>query len=1018
MATVDPIQALCGVLAQATGGAYAVDLRMPDGIHRLAEVVDLLFGKRIVGADVRERATLHVPAALMVLLADPSGSHAKLACECFASVYPRVFLHVCQDVSPMGRHLWQIVCAIKERITFTIDNGALGARIGAAKACQRWIQVQSTPDGDPRLQNRAEINLNAIPHGHPYLNAAELEAEGDQVFTKLVTLLFTSSAPSLVMAVTQVLTRLARLRTKLNKVVIESFVNWTPKNLASLAHVHVRSAENTIRLAMVHFLQHGSVEPQTTQLTQALEQQKQRMDAAAREEYMAQKEAQGRKRDSLKEDSAMAKRARASTPVDPRQPQGLSAADLARLPLDSVVDSIIAGLQSVPEDRLKTAIAEFVRASAPAAPQEPVDPLKMDVGDDDLAPVAAVQGAPAPEESTPLKSLEHFQLPPPAPLEQREAEALIIDAVSRICESGSQLVPAHALERASEGHAALWIKLAVRLATRGLDTTVQAVPADTVPELQAQADKVRQLLLDFVTQDFSARRGMAQQWLAEEWACDRLRQKNGKESHAYHVWLDRILDTQLSGPQVDDVALGSFLRELPEIPLVVLDRLYELCLERATIGEGFSLLRDVSTARPPLRVPVCHKVLQLTRHSERLVRGKAIVTARTWVLQRGPLAQPVLDFARESLQLLVEEARAHDSALAKAPTSTEAEEAEETAADPLGLNEQDVLRLIELALVLSVKQPSFFAEVVRIYPLVPAPVQAAMQKHVSPVARSVGPNSTALLDVLRDYPDGADTLVVALLRILTEKSHTRALAELVQYLCAHRGLDVEFLLPLVAHLDRDAMLEALPKVVSVLSDPSEEHKMEVHRLFQTLIAPAIQASGAQAAGEQSTTTASLTPVDLLVLLHVHEKEIGLKATLVAIQLCFSMSEVFRSDVLTAVLNRLVEEDPVPVLFMRTAIMATKSFRTLGSYVSTSLLSRLVQKEIWKEPRLWDGFALCANLTAPTSFGAMLQLPLPQLEQLIRKQPTLRDPLRDYLIYKAGGPARHGPLLSMLDSIAT
>jgi len=55
MATVDPIQALCGVLAQATGGAYVVDLRMPDGIHRLAEVVDLLFGKRIVAAEVRER---------------------------------------------------------------------------------------------------------------------------------------------------------------------------------------------------------------------------------------------------------------------------------------------------------------------------------------------------------------------------------------------------------------------------------------------------------------------------------------------------------------------------------------------------------------------------------------------------------------------------------------------------------------------------------------------------------------------------------------------------------------------------------------------------------------------------------------------------------------------------------------------------------------------------------------------------------------------------------------------------
>ena len=40
MASVDPIRSLCGALTQATGGVYHVDLRMPDGIHRLAEVVE------------------------------------------------------------------------------------------------------------------------------------------------------------------------------------------------------------------------------------------------------------------------------------------------------------------------------------------------------------------------------------------------------------------------------------------------------------------------------------------------------------------------------------------------------------------------------------------------------------------------------------------------------------------------------------------------------------------------------------------------------------------------------------------------------------------------------------------------------------------------------------------------------------------------------------------------------------------------------------------------------------------
>ena len=176
--------------------------------------------------------------------------------------------------------------------------------------------------------------MNAVPPDHPFLQTATLEGEADQVFTKLVALLYTCKAPSLVMGVTQVLTRLARLRSKLNKVVIEAFVSWTPSALTSLAPVHIRSVENTVRLAMVHFLQHGSVEPQTTQLTHALERQKQRMDVALREAQAAQRDGLSRKREALKDsDGVMAsKRSRASTPTDPRRPVGLTAHDIARLP--------------------------------------------------------------------------------------------------------------------------------------------------------------------------------------------------------------------------------------------------------------------------------------------------------------------------------------------------------------------------------------------------------------------------------------------------------------------------------------------------------------------------------------------------------------------------------------------------------------------------------------------------------------------------------------------------------------
>ena len=83
-------------------------------------------------------------------------------------------------------------------------------------------------------------------------------------------------------------------------------------------------------------------------------------------------------------------------------------------------------------------------------------------------------------------------------------------------------------------------------------------------------------------------------------------------------------------------------------------------------------------------------------------------------------------------------------------------------------------------------------------------------------------------------------------------------------------------------------------------------------------------------------------------------------------------------------------------------------------MSTNILMRLANKKIWLEPRLWDGFALCASITAPTSFGTLLQLPIEQLQQVLERQPSIREPLRDYLVYKAGGRERHAELVDMLE----
>lgn len=115
-----------------------------------------------------------------------------------------------------------------------------------------------------------------------------------------------------------------------------------------------------------------------------------------------------------------------------------------------------------------------------------------------------------------------------------------------------------------------------------------------------------------------------------------------------------------------------------------------------------------------------------------------------------------------------------------------------------------------------------------------------------------------------------------------------------------------------------------------------------------------------------------------------------------------MSEVFRSEVLAAVMQQIVDEPVLPTLFMRTVIQAVTTYKSLVGFVSTTLLSRLITKKVWMNPALWEGFSRCAKAIQPHSFNALLQLPKEQLKEIVVKQPGLKKPLREFVTRRAGG----------------
>lgn len=152
----------------------------------------------------------------------------------------------------------------------------------------------------------------------------------------------------------------------------------------------------------------------------------------------------------------------------------------------------------------------------------------------------------------------------------------------------------------------------------------------------------------------------------------------------------------------------------------------------------------------------------------------------------------------------------------------------------------------------------------------------------------------------------------------------------------------------------------------------------------------------------ATLIQKLTPADLLVALH--NASTAIKPTIEAIGICFSMTTVFRSDVLVASMVRIADlpSGSIPIVFMRTIIQAVTTYKSLVPFVANTVLPKLVIKKIWTAgPQLWDGFVKLAKLIAPSSYGVLLQLPKEQIIEVLEKQPSLKPGLRTFLAAKPG-----------------
>ncbi|GFZ47057.1 hypothetical protein JCM24511_04798 [Saitozyma sp. JCM 24511] len=957
------------------------------------DMVSLAVGRSSLRGEIKLAVAQSSLDALNRLLGSTSVTTIRAVIPIFSTIHPILFRLLATSRPPQP--IYDAYMSSKARIlAFALDPNAQPRSAGIRAAAWKFVQkvlIAGTraAAADPRLQKQApsEPSVAMITRDSP-LSVQDLEEEANLLRTQLVTQMYSIDDPAILHPIINTVPLLCKARPTLTPLLVGSLTSWTPAALEASGRqpMHIRSVEKTLRMVINHLTRHPPLAAFIAQLNEALVRQKQRMEVAFVAEQTARKarkaavpaQAQvlGKHPWEAESSAQAAKRARYEVQAGTMEGRGVLF-DVSTIPIEAVIDVVMEGLRVVSSEDLQRAFENARRALFEGRPdaahvlalalgtgpgvkeeeeEEVLNPLEMEMDDEELMPEREEEVA---EEAITFAELE---LPPPEPLNPGDKEVVVRELLERIWISGADLaglpeVPKDGIKLAVQPKE-MWMLLLARMSTRS-------------PEARRKA------LSSFIAEDFAARSKFASLWLNEEWFNDK---RNG--SAHFQPNLDAVLRAYLPKLDAKDKSLSAFVATLPEVPPSVIDMLETLCEESERSIVGFLALRDLIDARPPVRAQALGVLLQLCTFPDRKIRVLAISSVRRWV-PGSSMSPTIINYALGVLRRLVKQSpspvEGEDTEMAedkKEATETGTGVGEVVDSKFLGeVNKDTVQQHVELAFALSRRQQDLLHDIFQLYPKMEPEIQDAVDDLFEPLIQSLGPTEK-LLSILREFPQGAEKLALRVVTVLSAGGASPVLLGLLKGLMAERDLDPRFIIPIIGELDKGEIEKQIPRIVSLLGTG------EGRDVVRTAFASVLQ---------------KMTPADLLVALHAEET--GRKATIEAIGICFSMTTVFRSDVLATVMSRIADLPSLPVVFLRTIIQAVTTYKSLVPFVANNVLPKLVAKKIWTTPQLWDGFVRLAKLIAPASFGVLLQLPKEWLRDVVDRQPALKAGLKGFLASK-------------------
>ncbi|XP_073177491.1 symplekin isoform X2 [Lepidochelys kempii] len=978
---------------------------------------------------------LKLIANLNMLLKDENVNVVKKAILAMTQLYKVALQWMVKSkvINDLQEACWEMVSAMASDIILLLDSDNDGIRTHAIKFVEGLIITLSPrmPDSDVPKRHENDISLDRIPKDHPYIKHNVLWEEGKAALEQLLKFMVHPAISSInLTAALGSLASIARQRPMFMAEVIQAYETLHANLPPTLAKSQVSSVRKNLKLHLLSVLKHPSSFEFQAQITTLL------VDLGTQQAEITRsmpslKEPRKRPRDES--DPALKKmkmepplgeddedkdleQAAAPPPKPSAQTSTHSDTDITAeflqplLTPDNVANLVLISMVYLPD----TMPASF------QATYTPVESAGTDAQIKHLARLMATQMTAAglgPGSSPRPPGVEHTKLLKEEPKEEKlvKPESVLIkrrlsslsqgQAISVLGAQGcvtilleqeapqakrrpEPIIPATQTRLAGAGGRKKVFRLSDAIkpltdvqmeklklgAVKRILCSERAVACSGAAQarvkilssLVTQFDvPLKSEVLAFILDDIRNRLDLAFAWLYQEYNAY-LSTFPAGSLDSYDECLIGLLSGLQEKPDQKDGIFTKVVLEAPLITESALEVIRKYCEDESRTYLGMSTLRDLIFKRPSRQFQYLHVLLDLSSHEKDKVRQQAILFIKR-MYEKDQLREYVEKFALNYLQLLVHPNP--PSVLFGADKDTEV-------AAPW--TEETVKQCLYLYLALLPQNHKLIHELASVYTEAIADIKRTVLRVIEQPIRGMGMNSPELLLLVENCPKGAETLVTRCLHSLTDKvPPSPELVKRVRDLYHKRLPDVRFLIPVLNGLEKKEVIQALPKLIKL-------NPIVVKEVFNRLL-------GTQH-GEGNSAVSPLNPGELLIALHnIDSTKCDMKSIIKATNLCFGERNVYTSEVLAVVMQQLMEQSPLPMLLMRTVIQSLTMYPRLGGFVM-NVLSRLIMKQVWKYPKVWEGFIKCCQRTKPQSFQVILQLPPQQLNAVFEKCPELREPL--------------------------